>query len=44
MFGLHPNAEINYLTSMCDSVFNTIMNISGKVGGEGGNDEAAEFN
>lgn len=39
MFGLHPNAEINYLTTMCDSVFSTIMNISGKIGGDGGGNE-----
>lgn len=44
MFGLHPNAEINYLTSMCDSVFNTIMNISGKVGGGSGGNDNQEFN
>lgn len=44
MFGLHPNAEINYLTSMCDSVFNTIMNISGKVGGGGGSNDDQQFN
>jgi len=44
MFGLHPNAEINYLTSMCDSVFNTIMNISGKIGGGGGGNENQEYN
>jgi dynein heavy chain len=44
MFGLHPNAEINYLTSMCDSVFNTIMNISGKVGGGGGSIDNQQYN
>lgn len=44
MFGLHPNAEINYLTSMCDSVFSTIMNISGKIGGDAGGNENQEFN
>jgi dynein heavy chain len=27
MFGLHPNAEINYLTQMCDSLFETIMDV-----------------
>jgi len=44
MFGLHPNAEINYLTSMCDSVFSTIMNISGKIGGDSGSNENQEYN
>lgn len=43
MFGLHPNAEINYLTSMCDSVFNTIMNISGKVGAGGGSSDSQQY-
>lgn len=27
MFGLHPNAEINYLTQMCDTLFETIMDV-----------------
>lgn len=27
MFGLHPNAEINYLTQMCDTLFATIMEV-----------------
>jgi len=44
MFGLHPNAEINYLTSMCDNVFDTIMNISGKVGGTGGSSDSQQYN
>jgi dynein heavy chain len=38
MFGLHANAEINYLTSLCDKIFDTIMNISGKVGGGSSNE------
>jgi hypothetical protein len=43
MFGLHANAEINYLTSLCDKIFDTIMNISGKVGG-GSSNENQLFN
>jgi dynein heavy chain len=34
MFGMHPNAEIGYLTAHCDTVFETILEVSG--GGSGG--------
>ena len=40
MFGLHPNAEIGYLTTQCDSLFGTIMDVSG--GGSGGGSENSE--
>lgn len=26
-FGMHPNAEIGYLTQMCDTIFETILNV-----------------
>lgn len=26
-FGLHPNAEIGYLTDMCMTIFSTIVNV-----------------
>jgi dynein heavy chain len=35
LFGLHPNAEIGYLTASTNNLFNTILTISGS-GGEGG--------
>lgn len=33
MFGLHPNAEIGYLTSLGESLFTTILSCSGGSGG-----------
>lgn len=27
LFGLHPNAEIGYLTSTCDVIFETILSV-----------------
>jgi len=27
LFGMHPNAEIGYLTTMCDTIFETIMSV-----------------
>jgi len=36
MFGLHPNAEIGYLTSMGDTLFKTIVEVSGGGGGGSG--------
>jgi dynein heavy chain len=36
MFGLHPNAEIGYLTTLSDSLFYTILSLSGVSGGSGG--------
>jgi dynein heavy chain len=29
MFGLHPNAEIGYLTNLGETLFNTILSVSG---------------
>jgi dynein heavy chain len=40
MFWLHPNAEINYLTSQGIGIFNTITSISGGGSGGGGGDIA----
>lgn len=36
MFGLHPNAEIGYLTNWTASVFGVILNLGGGDGGSGG--------
>lgn len=36
MFGLHPNAEIGYLTNLGETLFTTIMSCSGGTGGGGG--------
>lgn len=33
MFGMHPNAEIGYLTVQCDSLFGTIQEVEGGSGG-----------
>lgn len=33
-FGLHPNAEIGYLTNSCESLFKAILNIAGKGRGQ----------
>jgi dynein heavy chain len=35
-FGLHPNAEIGYLTNAANALFVTIMAIAGGSGGDGG--------
>jgi dynein heavy chain len=35
MFGMHSNAEINFLTNQCDYTFNTIIDIRGGSGGGG---------
>lgn len=29
MFWMHPNAEIGYLTTMCDTLFSTILEVQG---------------
>ena len=29
MFGMHANAEIGYLTLMCDTLFGTILEVQG---------------
>jgi len=36
MFGLHPNAEIGYLTNQGETLFSTILQCSGGSGGGGG--------
>jgi len=41
MFGLHPNAEIGFLTNQGMSIFKTIAGISGGAGGGGGGDISA---
>ena len=33
MFGLHPNAEIGYLTSLGETLFSTILSVSGASSG-----------
>lgn len=33
MFGMHPNAEINYLTATGERLFNTIIDVQGGAGG-----------
>ena len=38
MFGLHPNAEIGYLTAQGESLFATIMSVSGGSAGGGSDD------
>lgn len=42
MFGMHPNAEIGYLTLQCETLFDTILAIEGGTGGGGaGNKDEA---
>ena len=36
MFGLHPNAEIGYLTNWTASIFEMILSLGGGDGGAGG--------
>jgi dynein heavy chain len=38
MFGLHPNAEIGYLTTQSESLFFTILSVQGGGSGGGGDD------
>lgn len=40
MFGLHPNAEIGYLTNQGDTLFSVILAVQGGGGGAGGSAEA----
>jgi len=35
---MHPNAEIGYLTTMCDTIFDTILDVQGGSGGGGSKD------
>ena len=39
MFGMHSNAEINYLTNQTEYIFNQIIDIQGGSGGSGGSSE-----
>jgi dynein heavy chain, axonemal len=38
MFGLHPNAEIGYLTTQSETLFSTILSVSGGGAAGGGDD------
>jgi len=38
MFGMHPNAEINFLTNQCEFTFSNIVDMQGSSGGGGGGD------
>lgn len=38
LFGMHPNAEIGYLTNMCDTIFSTILEVQGGSSGGGKKD------
>ena len=42
MFGLHPNAEIGYLTQLGETLFATILSISGAGGGAGGGESGVK--
>jgi dynein heavy chain len=44
MFGLHPNAEIGYLTSTSEELFNQIMQVQGggSTGGKGRKEDVAK--
>ena len=42
MFGLHPNAEIGYLTSLGDTLFATILSISGSSSSGGGSESGVK--
>jgi len=39
MFGMHPNAEINFLTNLTDTVFTAIVDMQGAASGGGGGDD-----
>ena len=36
MFGMHPNAEIGYLTTMCETLFGAILEVQGGATSGGG--------
>ena len=42
MFGLHPNAEIGYLTNLGETIFATVLKVSGASGGGGNVEDAAQ--
>jgi dynein heavy chain len=39
MFGLHPNAEIGYLTTQSETLFSTILSVQGGGSGGAGDDD-----
>lgn len=41
LFYMHSNAEIGYLTNMCDTIFSTILDVQGGSGGGGKKDSGA---
>lgn len=44
VFGLHPNAEIGYLTVETNILFQTILEVQGGAGGGGGGEDAETAN
>ena len=44
MFGMHPNAEIGYLTLQCETLFDTILDLEGGSGGAGGGNDEQTLN
>jgi dynein heavy chain len=44
VFGLHPNAEIGYLTVETNILFQTIHEVQGGAGGGGGGEDAEAAN
>ena len=41
MFGMHPNAEINFLLNQTEFIFKTVIDLIGEAGGSGGKSDAA---
>jgi len=39
LFGMHPNAEIGFLSLLCETIFDTILSIQGGSGGGGGSQD-----
>lgn len=42
MFGLHPNAEIGYLTTLGETLFNTILAVAGGSSSAGSGESAVK--
>jgi len=42
MFGLHPNAEIGYLTQLGETLFETILSVSGGSGAAKGGENSVK--
>lgn len=42
LFGMHPNAEIGYLTASATNMFNTILSLTGGIGGGSGGGDGDE--